>query len=1149
LTQQLDIRPGEGPDAVREVEFAVSGMKCGSCPPRVQKALKRQPGVQQADVNFATQRATVCFDAGRVSVDDLVAAVGKIGYGLAPASRVGRSTPPSPIEDPDSEAKVQALWLRRVLVAWPLGLAVFYLSMAHMMDPWARWTALVLATPVQFWAGWPFIAQAAIRARRGQANMDTLIAMGTLSAYLFSAARIVFGDAHSDHYLDSSALIIAFLLLGRYFEARAKGRASKAIKALLELGAKEARLLVDGEERMVPAEQVRVGDVLRVRPGEKIPVDGEVTDGASAVDESMLTGESVPVDKKPGDTVTGATINAEGALTLRATAVGTDTALAQIVRLVEEAQGSKAPVQRLADLISGIFVPAVALIALGTFLGWWLVGGDLNAGLVAAVAVLIIACPCSLGLATPTAIMVGTGRGAAMGILIKGGEVLERSKRIDTVVFDKTGTLTRGKMALTDVEAADGVDDGELLRLAASVEDASEHPVGRAVVDGARDRGVTLPAATEFRSLAGQGVRATVDGVVVLVGRRKLMAEAGLAMGAMLEDRAQRLESEGKTAILAGWDGHVRGVLAVADTLKDDAPAAVADLASMGIDVVMITGDNQATANAIAAKVGIGHVLAEVLPADKVAAVRALQQQGRVIAMVGDGVNDAPALVQADLGIAIGTGTDVAIESSDITLLSADLDGVATAIRLSRRTFRTILQNLGWAFGYNTAAIPLAVAGLLNPIIAGAAMAFSSVSVVTNSLRLARFHRGRPSRRSALPAAVPTPVLPGSAAAVTGRFALDTDRPRSAAVPTTNGNGRVPGIVDSRGEGAGSHIPPDRTTDPGWREELRRRAGVAELAAGAMRPAVVDDGDAERPSDLTGTLTSSATPATPGRPITFTVNVRSSVPNVPPTGSVTFLDGERTLGTSPLDRAGHAWITVTDLAVGDHGIRAEYSGDFNFAPSTANLHQTVGRAATKTTVASSAGAGAFGAAVSFEATVSSDLVGTPTGSITFRDGTVVLGTAELDPAGVARFAGELGWGSHTISVIYEGDELFGPSLATVTHIVQANTATTLWIDPSRSSYGESVTLTATVRSAAPGPLTGDITFSDGSSTLGIVPLNAGGEARLSTPSLGAGDHLLRAAYGGAGHLAASSAEAHHPVDRANTTAVITAFVAPPSEEH
>ncbi|MBW3557720.1 MAG: copper-translocating P-type ATPase, partial [Actinobacteria bacterium] len=523
--------------------------------------------------------------------------------------------------------------------------------------------------------------------------------------------------------------------------ARAKGRASSAIRALLELGAKEARLVVDGEERLVAVEKVKVGDLLRVRPGEKIPVDGEVADGRSAVDESMLTGESVPVDKLPGDRVAGATINAQGALTVRATAVGADTALAQIVRLVEEAQGTKAPVQRLADRISGVFVPLVLALALATFAGWWLLAGDAGAGLVAAVAVLIIACPCALGLATPTAIMVGTGRGAAMGVLIKGGEVLERSKRVDTVVFDKTGTLTRGEMALTDVLAAEGESADAVLGRAGAVEGASEHPVGRAVVDGARERLEAVPSAEDFTSVAGHGVRATVDGVVVHVGRRKLMNEAQLMGCTALDEEAERLEEEGKTAIFVGWEGRVRGVLAVADTMKDDAPAAVADLRGMGIEVVMITGDNRRTATAIAEKVGIDRVLAEVLPADKVSEVRRLQDEGLVVAMVGDGINDAPALVQADLGIAIGTGTDVAIESSDITLLSGDLSGVATAIRLSRRTFRTILQNLGWAFGYNLAALPLAVAGALNPIIAGAAMAFSSVSVVSNSLRLYRFRK------------------------------------------------------------------------------------------------------------------------------------------------------------------------------------------------------------------------------------------------------------------------------------------------------------------------------------------------------------------------------------------------------------------------
>ncbi|HSH61028.1 MAG TPA: heavy metal translocating P-type ATPase [Acidimicrobiales bacterium] len=725
------------PGTSTEIEFEVSGMTCGSCAARVEKVLSRQPGVVRAGVNFATERATVVLDPGQVSGDDLVAKVVKLGYGLVPV------TPSKSEQAGDSESTLEAVWLRRVLVAWPLGLVVLVLSMAFMHEPWARWGALALTVPVQFWAGYPFIHQAAVRARARQANMDTLIAIGTLAAFSFSTYQVVLGEVHSDHYFDTAALIIAFLLLGRYFEARAKGRASGAIRRLIELGARDAHLLVDGEERTVPVDQVRVGDLLRVRPGEKIPVDGEVVEGASAVDESMLTGESVPVEKGVADRVAGATVNTHGVLVVRASAVGADTALAQIVRLVEEAQGTKAPVQRLADRIASVFVPAVLAVAALTFAGWWLFAGNATEGLVSAVAVLIIACPCALGLATPTAIMVGTGRGASMGVLIKGGEVLERSKRVDTVVFDKTGTLTTGRMALTEVMPAEGTNEQDLMARAAAVEDSSEHPVGRAVVEGARSRGVTLPAAHDFASVAGHGVRAKVDEVVVHVGSRKLMDEAGLERVPDLESVAEELESGGKTAIFAGWDARVRGVLAVADTPKADARAAVSELGAMGIEVAMITGDNRRTAARVASEMGIERVLSEVLPADKVAEVRRLQSDGRVVAMVGDGVNDAPALVQADLGIAIGTGTDVAIESSDITLLSTELDGVATAIRLSRRTFATILQNLGWAFGYNVALIPMAALGLLNPIIAGAAMAFSSVSVVANSLRLYRFGRAR----------------------------------------------------------------------------------------------------------------------------------------------------------------------------------------------------------------------------------------------------------------------------------------------------------------------------------------------------------------------------------------------------------------------
>ncbi|MEO2107641.1 MAG: copper-translocating P-type ATPase, partial [Actinomycetota bacterium] len=661
----------------------------------------------------------------------------RIGYGLTPASELQQET--AAAEDP--EAAAQRLWLRRVAIAWPLALVVAWLAMLSPFgeESWARWTEFALTTPVQLYVGWPFIREAGRRARRFTANMDTLIAIGTLAAYLFSTVQLFTGG---DLYFETAALIIAFLVLGRYFEARAKSRAGKAIAALLELGAKEARVIRDGVEVMVPVDQVVRGDLMRIRPGEKVPTDGVVEDGASAVDESMLTGESVPVEKTTGSTVTGATVNASGVLVVRATAVGAETALSQIVKLVADAQAGKGEAQRLADRISAVFVPVVLVLALLTFAGWTVVAGDPVGGLIAAVAVLIIACPCALGLATPTAIMVGTGRGADLGILIKGVEVLERTRTITTVVFDKTGTLTTGRMSLTDVQAAATTEE-ELLRRVGAVEADSEHPIGQAITTAARSRVGTLPAAGDFEALAGHGVRADVDGATVWVGRRKLLAEAGLILAEDLDDRARALESAGKTAVFAGWEGEVRGVLAVADTVKDDAAAIVDRLHDMGLTVAMITGDNARTAQAVADSVGIDRVMAEVLPSDKQSEVQRLQAQGEVVAMVGDGVNDAPALVQADLGIAIGTGTDVAIESSDLTLMRGDVAGVATAIQLSRRTYRTILQNLGWAFGYNTLAIPLAALGLLNPIIAGAAMAFSSVSVVTNSLRLRRFGKGR----------------------------------------------------------------------------------------------------------------------------------------------------------------------------------------------------------------------------------------------------------------------------------------------------------------------------------------------------------------------------------------------------------------------
>ncbi len=627
-------------------------------------------------------------------------------------------------------------WLRRVWLAFPLGLVALASTMFFGAYPWAGWLAFAATVPVQFVAGWPFLKGAVQQARALTSNMDTLIALGTLTAFIYSTYQLFAGGPL---FFDTSALIIAFVVLGRYFEARAQGKAREAISKLLEMGAKEATLVVDGQERRVPIDKVRVGDLVRVRPGEKIPVDGEVIDGRAAVDESMLTGESVPVEKTVGDYVAGATVNTDGLLTVRATAVGADTALAQIVRLVEQAQGGKAPVQRLADRVSAVFVPAVIAVAIATFAGWTLIAANPVAGMTAAVAVLIIACPCALGLATPTAIMVGTGRGADLGILVKGGDVLEASKKIDTVVFDKTGTLTRGQMQLTDVIVGKRRQPDVVLRIAAAVESGSEHPIGAAIVAGAHERGLEIPAATAFANLAGHGVRAEIDGKPVLVGRRKLIDEHDLQLPDHLAAAAAELEEQGRTAVFVGRDGNVVGVLAVADTVKDDAIDVVHQLHAMGLQVAMITGDNTRTATAIAKQVGIDRVLAEVLPQDKVTEVRRLQDEGNVVAMVGDGVNDAPALVQADLGIAIGTGTDVAIEASDITLMSDRLDGVVRSIQLSRQTLRTIYQNLGWAFGYNTAAIPLAAIGMLNPVVAGAAMGLSSVSVVTNSLRLRRF--------------------------------------------------------------------------------------------------------------------------------------------------------------------------------------------------------------------------------------------------------------------------------------------------------------------------------------------------------------------------------------------------------------------------
>ena len=728
---------------VRELRLDVLGMTCGSCAARVERTLNKQSGVE-ASVNFATGEALVRLDRGAPDLDVLREAVQGRGYDLR-------------VHVDESEAaarKDERAWIRRMLLAWPLAVATMALSMTFMDESWARWTAFALATPVQFVAGWPFLRGAAHLARRRSANMDTLIALGTLSAYGYSVWALVTSASGADHaaagsspnlYFESAAVIIAFITLGRWLEARAKGRASQALRRLLELGAKDARVLRGGKELRVPVDAVRPGWMLKVLPGERFPVDGRVIEGRSSVDESMLTGESLPVEKAPGDPVAGATVNIDGALLVEATRVGEETALAQITRLVAQAQGSKAPIQRLADRVAGVFVPVVLAIAAVTAAAWYVVDGTIEGALVPAVAVLIVACPCALGLATPAALMVGTGRAAQLGIVIRGAEILERSRAVDTVVLDKTGTLTQGRMRLVGTA---GVAD--TLERAAAVEVASEHPVARAIVEEATRRGLTIPEATGFRSTAGRGTRALVGGVEVLVGRRSLLEGEGLLVPPPIATAAEELETEGRTLAWVGWDGSARGLLAIADTLKPAAPEAVRDLRDLGLDVMLLTGDNRRTGDAMAQAAGIDRVLAEVHPEEKVAEVRRLQDEGRVVAMVGDGINDGPALAQADLGIAIGTGSDIPIEASDLTLDSGDLDGIARAIRLSRRTFRTMAQNLFWAFGYNVAAIPLAALGLLNPIIAAGAMALSSVSVLTNSMRLRRFEteERRPSERS-----------------------------------------------------------------------------------------------------------------------------------------------------------------------------------------------------------------------------------------------------------------------------------------------------------------------------------------------------------------------------------------------------------------
>jgi Cu+-exporting ATPase len=733
--------------APNDVELLIGGMTCASCAARIEKKLNRLDGVT-ATVNYATEKAKVTYGPG-VTPEDLVATVEKTGY---TAALPRHEEPVIRVEEAADSLR------RRLLISTALTIPVIALAMvpAWQFDFW-QWLSLTLAAPVVVWGGAPFHRAAWTNARHGAATMDTLVSIGTLAAFGWSLYALFLGtagqpgmthafeltlarsDGSADIYLEAAAGVTTFILAGRYAEARSKRRAGAALRALLELGAKEVSVLRSGAERRVPVGELAVGDLFVLRPGEKIAADGEITEGSSAVDASMLTGESVPVEVGPGNRVAGGTVNAGGRLVVRATRVGSATQLAQMARLVEDAQNGKAEVQRLADRISGIFVPIVLGLAVAT-LGFWIgTGAGLPAAFTAAVAVLIIACPCALGLATPTALMVGTGRGAQLGILIKGPEVLESTRRVDTVVLDKTGTVTTGRMTLLDVVPATGQDADQVLRLAGALEAASEHPIAQAVARAAAERSGPLPAATDFTNAEGLGVHGMVEGAALVVGRPRLLADWSLPLPAELEHAVTDAETAGRTAIAVGWDGVARGILVVADAVKDSSAEAVRQLRGLGLTPILLTGDNATVARSVADEVGIDQVIAEVLPADKVDVVKRLQAEGRTVAMVGDGVNDAAALARADLGLAMGTGSDVAIEASDLTLVRGDLRVAADAIRLARRTLGTIKGNLFWAFAYNVAAIPLAAAGLLNPMIAGAAMAFSSVFVVTNSLRLRGF--------------------------------------------------------------------------------------------------------------------------------------------------------------------------------------------------------------------------------------------------------------------------------------------------------------------------------------------------------------------------------------------------------------------------
>jgi len=731
------------------VDLEIEGMTCSSCAARIEKKLNRMPGVE-ATVNYATEKAHVVLPVG-TSVDDAIAVVQATGYAATlPALSGG--------DDRVAMDDVAAL-RRRVLITAILSIPVVAMAMVPVLqfDYW-QWVSLALATPVVTWGAYPFHRAAWVNARHGAATMDTLVSVGVTAAYAWSVYALVWGGAgvpdmrmpftflpHEDSsgpeiYLEVAAGVTVFILLGRYFEAKAKARSSDALRALAALGAKDASVLRDGVELRVPITDLRVGDLFVVRPGEQIATDGAVVEGASAVDASMVTGEPVPVEVTVDDAVVGATVNVSGRLVVQATRVGSDTQLARITALVEQAQSGKAPVQRLADRVASVFVPIVMVLALLTLIGWLLITGDVQMALTAAVAVLIIACPCALGLATPTALLVGTGRGAQLGILIKGPQVLESTRLVDTIVLDKTGTITTGRMAMVDVVAAPGVDTGDLLRWVGSLEDASEHPIAVAVAAGAREMVGDLRPVESFQSSGGRGVQGVVDAVAVVAGRPEwLTSEWSLSAPVELAEARRKQESHGRSVVMVAADGVIVGLVSVADAVKPTSAQAITELRGLGLRPVLLTGDHEAAARSVAAEVGIDDVIAGVLPEEKVATVERLQESGAIVVMVGDGVNDAAALAQADLGMAMGTGTDVAIEAADLTLVRGDLRSAVDGLRLSRRTLAIIKGNLFWAFAYNAAAIPLAMAGLLNPLVAGAAMAFSSVFVVSNSLRLRRF--------------------------------------------------------------------------------------------------------------------------------------------------------------------------------------------------------------------------------------------------------------------------------------------------------------------------------------------------------------------------------------------------------------------------